>query len=168
MSHQIKGLLVALIIIIIGIGGYFGGLAYESWFGWISFGVLVLSVIWGVVYYAQQLDGRVSFGDLFVHGFKMSIVTVLILLIYTVIAVTLLFPEMREKGMEIARQRLEEQGKLTSDQIDQTLGVVKNFFWPITIGTILLGNLIFGCIASLIGAAVAKKKPVNSLDQLPV
>jgi H+/Cl- antiporter ClcA len=168
MSHKTKGLLIALIIIVIGIAGYFGGFAYQNWFGWLSYCVLIIAVIWGCVYYAQQLDGRVSFGNIFVHGFKMSIVITLILLLYTVIAVTLLFPEMKEKGMEIARQRLEEQGKMTSEQIDQALGMVKNFFWPITIGTIILGNLIFGCIGSLIGAAVAKKKPINPLDQLPV
>jgi len=38
----------------------------------------------------------------------------------------------------------------------------------IVIGTILFGTLVVGAIASLIGAAVAKKKPVNPLDQLSV
>ena len=168
MSHKTKGLLVALILIIIGIAGHFAGLAQESWFNWISNIILLIAIIWGCVYYAQQLDGRVSFGDIFVHGFKMSVVITLILIVYTVLALTLLFPEMKDKAMEIAREKMEAQGKMSGDQIDQALEMVKKFFWPITIGTILLFTLIFGCIASLIGAAVAKKKPVNPLDQLPV
>lgn len=167
MSHQTKGLLIALIIIVINIGGYFGKLAFESWFGWISYLVLLVAIIWGCNYYAQQMKGNVSFGDVFTHGFKISVVVTLILLLYTIISVTLLFPEVREKGMEVARQKMEEQNKLTSEQIDQALEMVKKFFWPITIGAILLGNLICGCIASLIGAAVAKKNPVKTSDQFP-
>jgi hypothetical protein len=38
----------------------------------------------------------------------------------------------------------------------------------IVITTILFGTLIVGAIASLIGAAVAKKKPVNPLDQMTI
>jgi hypothetical protein len=34
------------------------------------------------------------------------------------------------------------------------------------IGFTLLGTLIVGAIASIIGAAIAKKKPVNPLDQM--
>jgi len=168
MSHQIKGLIAALIIIVVGIAGYFSGFGLERWFGWLTYFILCVSVIWGSVYFANQRQGRVSFGDIFVHGFKMSVVITLILLVYTIIALSLIFPEMKEKGMEVARQKLEEQGKLSSEQIGQALEMIKKLFWPITIGTILLGNLIFGCIGSLIGAAIAKKNPVNPLDQSPL
>jgi len=168
MSHQIKGLIAALVIIVIGIAGYFSGIGQEKWFGWLTLFILCIAVIWGSVYYANQRDGRVSFGDIFVHGFKMSVVMTLILLVYTFIALSFLFPEMKEKGMDMARQQMEEQGKMSSEQIDQALAMVKKLFWPITIGTILLGNLIFGCIGALIGAAVAKKNPVNPLDQSPL
>jgi H+/Cl- antiporter ClcA len=167
MTHKTKGLLVALVLIIIGIAGHFGGLSEKSWFSWGSNIVLVIGIIWGCLYYAKQMDGRVSFGDIFVHGFKMSVVITLIIIAYSVLALSLIFPEMREKGMEIARQKMEEQGKMSGDQIDQALEIVKKFFWPITIGTILLFTLLFGCVASLIGAAVAKKKPVSPLDQFP-
>ena len=160
-----KGLVAALVIIVIVIVGYFSGIGQERWFGWSTFFILCIAVIWGSVYFAKQRDGRVSFGDVFVHGFKMSIVMTLIMLVYTFIALSFLFPEMKQKGLEIARQQMEDQGKMPPEQIDQALEMVKKLFWPMTIGTILLGNLIFGCIGALIGAAIAKKNPVNPLDQ---
>jgi hypothetical protein len=66
----------------------------------------------------------------------------------------------------MARQRMEEKGNLSDEQIDQAIEMTKKFFVPFAIGGILLITLIFGAIASLAGAAMAKKKPVNPLDQM--
>ena len=79
---------------------------------------------------------------------------------------TVLFPEMKDKTLEMARQRMEERGNLSDSQIEQGVEFTKKFFIPFAIGGTLLGTLIFGTVASLIGAAVAKKKPVNPLDQM--
>lgn len=167
MSHIIKGVVIALIGIVLNVIGYMAKLDQESWFRWISTIITCGGVIWACISYANQMDGRVSFGNVFAHGFKTSVVIALISVIYFVLAITVLFPEMKDKALDIARQKMEEGGKMSDEQINQGLEMTKKFFTPITIGAILLGTLIFGAIASLIGAAVAKKKPVNPLDQLP-
>jgi len=61
---------------------------------------------------------------------------------------------------------MEDRGKMSSEQIDQAIDMTRRFFLPFTIGYILFGTLIIGAIASLLGAAVAKKKPINPLDQM--
>jgi|SRR5215469_12730954 len=165
MSHIIKGLLVALILIVIGIVGYFTKLSDQSWFQWTSNVILFIAVIWGCIYYANQMNGQVTFGNVFVHGFKMSVVIALILIVYTALAITIIFPEMKDKALDVARQRMEERN-LPDSQIETGMEVTKKFFLPIAIGAILFGTLIFGAIASLIGAGVAKKKPVNPLEQM--
>lgn len=167
MSHITKGLVIGLIAVIVGIAGYLGGIDQQSWFKWISTVIICAGIIWACIYYAQQLDGRVTFGNIFVHGFKTSVVVALLVVVYFVLAVTVIFPEMKDKAMEAGRQQMESAGKYSDEQINQGLEVARKFFVIIGIAGILLGTLIAGAIASLIGAAAAKKKPVNPLDQLP-
>jgi len=72
-------------------------------------------------------------------------------------------------SIKLTRQFLdfEQPIKELYEQIDQTMETVRKSFMIIVIFSVLFGSLIAGSIASLIGAAVAKKKPINPLDQLP-
>lgn len=167
MTHITKGLIIGLIAVVMGIAAYLGGFDQQSWYKWTSTLIMCVLIIWACIYYAQQLDGRVTFGNIFAHGFKTSAVIALIIVVYFVLSVTVIFPEMKDKAMEVAREQMEKDGKIPEEQINQGIEIGKKFFLAFGIGGILLGTLIAGAIASLIGAAVAKKKPVNPLDQLP-
>src|SRR5678816_3966307 len=100
MTHVQKGLLVSLILIVIGIAGYFTKLFEQSWFSWASNGILCIAVIWGCITYANQMNGQVTFGNVFAHGFKMSVVVALILIVWVILAMTVLFPEMKDKSLD--------------------------------------------------------------------
>ena len=166
MTHVQKGLLVSLILIVLGVIAHFAGIENEGWYRWLPSIILLAAIIWACVFYSTQMNNQVTFGNVFLHGFKMSAVITVILIVWTIISVALIFPEIKEKAMETARQQMEEGGKMSDSQIDQAIETGRKFFFVILIGTILFGTLIVGAIASLIGAAVAKKKPVNPLDQM--
>jgi hypothetical protein len=166
MTHVQKGLLVSLILIVLGVVAHFAGIENEGWYRWLPSIILLGAIIWASAFYSTQMNGQVTFGNVFLHGFKMSAVITVILILWTILSVTLIFPEIKEKAMEMARQQMEDSGKLTDSEIDQRVGFTKKFFMIIVITTILFGTLIVGAIGSLIGAAVAKKKPVNPLDQM--
>ena len=167
MSPQIKGLLIALVVIILGIIGYFTGLGFSTtWYNWVVNLVLLAAIIFACVHFANQKEGFVTFGNVFLHGFKISAVVTIIMLVYTLLAFTVLFPDMKEKIFEMQAAQMEKRG-LDDDKMEQATNAMKNFFWPITIGVTIFGTLIWGSISSLIGAAVAKKKKFNPLDQMP-
>ena len=167
MSPQIKGLLIALIVIILHIAGYFTGLGLTTtWYSWVVNLVLLAAIIVACVHFANQKEGFVTFGNVFLHGFKLSAVITIIMLVYTILALTVLFPDMKEKIFEMQATQMEKRG-LDDDKMEQATNAMKNFFWPITIGVTIFGTLIWGSISSLIGAAVAKKKKFNPLDQMP-
>ena len=167
MSPQIKGLLIALVVIILHIAGYFTGLGFTTtWYNWVVNLVLLAAIIFACVHFANQKEGFVTFGNVFLHGFKISAVITIIMLVYTLLAFTVLFPDMKEKIFEMQAAQMEKQG-MDEDKIEQATSVMKNFFWPLTIGVTIFGTLIWGAISSLIGAAVAKKKKFNPLDQMP-
>ena len=165
MSPQIKGLLISLIVIILHIAGYFTGLGLSTiWYSWVVNLVMLAALIIACIHFANQKQGFVTFGNVFLHGFKISAVIAIIMLVYTILSLTILFPDMKEKIFEMQAAQMEKRG-LDDDKMEQATNAMKNFFWPITIGVTIFGTLIWGSIASLIGAAVAKKKPINPLSQ---
>jgi ABC-type antimicrobial peptide transport system permease subunit len=88
--------------------------------------------------------------------------------VYTLLSIYLIFPETRDVAIDEARKQMEKQGKMSDDQIDQAIEMTKKFFLPFAIGGSVIGTLIVGAIASLLGAAFAKKKPISPFDQQPV
>jgi Protein of unknown function (DUF4199) len=162
MSPQIKGIIISLIIIVIGLAGYFTDLAFQPWFNWATNGIFVIAIIFACIHFAKEKEGYVTFGNVFLHGFKVSAVVTIFLLIYSVLAFTVLFPEMKDKIFEMQRATMEEQG-VSEDQIETGMGFAEKYFMIFLVLGVIFGNLVFGAIASLIGAAVAKKKPVNPL-----
>jgi hypothetical protein len=112
------------------------------------------------------MNGNVTFGNVFGHGFKTTAIVAVFMIIYTVLAIKVLFPDMADQAMVIAKQKMQESpSHLSDEQIEQSLSMVKKFFLPIAIGGIILGFAIVGAIASLIGAAVAKKNPQSPFQQ---
>jgi hypothetical protein len=58
-----------------------------------------------------------------------------------------------------------KQGNIPEAQIEQSLEMVKKFFWVGLIGGALFMNLVVGAIASLIGAGITKKIPQSPFQQ---
>lgn len=166
MSPQIKGLLIALIVIILGIAGYFTGLGFSTWYNWVVNAIMLAAIIIACVHFANQKQGFVTFGNVFLHGFKITAVIAVIVLVYTLLAFTVLFPDMKEKVFEMQQAQMEKRG-LDDDKLEQGMTMMKKYFMIFLVLGVIFGTLIWGCIGSLIGAAVAKKKKFNPLDQIP-
>ena len=164
MSAQIKGLLIALIVIVLGIVGYYTELGFNNWFNWAVNGIMFVAVIIACVHFAKQKDGYVTFGNVFMHGFKITSVIAAIVLIYSLLAFTVLFPDMKERMFEMQQAQMEKQG-FDDDKMEQGMAFMKKYFMIFLVLGVIFGTLIWGSIASLIGAAVAKKKPVNPMTQ---
>ncbi|MDQ6762074.1 MAG: DUF4199 domain-containing protein [Bacteroidota bacterium] len=163
-----KGLVIGLIMIVIAIAIYFLNIDVQGPSKWVSNIIFIGGIIWSVYNFGQQVDYNATFGNYFAHGFKVSAVVTCIMIIYLVIFMVL-FPEFKEKAMEQARTQMEKGGKMTADQINQAITLTRKFFMVFAIGGTLLGLLIFGSLASLIGAAITKKDPrpiVGDVNQI--
>jgi hypothetical protein len=105
--------------------------------------------------YAKQLNGNVSFGNVFAHGFKTTAVVIVIICVYTFIAFKFLFPDILNVIIDKAKENMRQQPNVTDEQIDTVIEKMRKNFTTIAIaGTIFLFGIV-GLISSLIGAAVA-------------
>ena len=165
ISHLAAGAILGTFMIIYSLAMYFSGMQQNGGAGWISICVMVIGLVIFIYLYGKANNNQVSFGNLFSYGFKATAFMTLIVVVYTVLSF-IIFPEMKDKIFETARENMEKQGKLSEAEIDKAMEMTRKFFNVFMIGGILLTYAIVGAIGSLIGAAITKKRPYNPLEQL--
>jgi hypothetical protein len=160
-----KGLIISLVLIVFGLILYFTNQYMNKGLSYIQYVILLGGIIWSCQTYAKQMNGNVTFGNVFAHGFKTTAFVAALIAVYTLVAVKFLFPEMIDKIMESARQDMLKDGKMSEDQINQGIEIGKKFFVPFAIGGIIFFFALIGAVGSLIGAGIAKKNPQDPFVQ---
>lgn len=155
-THLMYGSLTGLAIIIIMVILYVAGLAFKPWAQWVGYVPFLIGLILNAQAYSKANDNYVTYGNVWGSCFKASAIITLVVLAWSFISM-FIFPEMKEKGMEIARERM-TQKNMSDEQIDQALEWTKKFFIPAMIAGVIFGYMIMGAILSLIAAAIPKKK----------
>ena len=163
-----KGIIITLILIVYGLILYFSNQIGNQWLGYFQQVIFLAGIIWSCVTFSKQMDANVTFGNLFAHGFKVAAAVIALLSVYTAIAMKFLFPDMVDKGVEIARQKMQQSGKLSDSQITQQLDFYRAHALLFTLASLIIFMAIIGAVAALIGAAVAKKKPQDPFANQPI
>ncbi len=158
-SSTTKGLIIGLILIVLGLIIYFLKIDVNGPVRWLQLLIFVAGIIWSVMSYGKQLNYHSTFGNYFAHGFKVTAVATVILIIYIIIF-NIVFPDFKENAIDQSRKGMTEKG-MTSEQIDQAITITKKFFMVFVVGGLLIVNMLAGAISALIGAAVTKKVPVQ-------
>ncbi|RYE25750.1 MAG: DUF4199 domain-containing protein [Sphingobacteriales bacterium] len=156
-THMVYGSVTAVAAIIIGLVLHFTGLSFESWVQWLVYAVLLTGLILNGAAFSKAHDANVTFGQVFSSCFKAVAIFTLISIAWALISL-MIFPDMMEKGMEIAQQKMEEK-QMSEEQIAQAMEWTKKYFRAFMVGGILFGYMFAGAICSLIAAAITKKNP---------
>ena len=157
-TPAIKGIIISLFLIVYALIIQFLDLSKNKGLSSLQFIILFAGIIWSAVSFANQMNGNVSFGNVFAHAFKTAAAVTAIMVVYTIISIKFISPEMVNQAMDEARTQMEGKN-MSDDQIDTALNFTRKFFVPLTAGGVLLFFLLAGVIAALIGAAVSKKNP---------
>ena len=156
-------LITSLICIVINLVMYVSNQLTNKSLGYIQMVLVIGVIIWACINYAKQMNGQVTFGNVFAHGFKITAGIAALMSIYTIISVKFIYPEIIEMTIDVARAEMEKKGNVPTDQMDIGL-FLRKFFLPSAIAGSLFGTAIIGAIASLIGAGLAKKNPISPFE----
>ncbi len=159
MTPVVKGLIIALAVIVLAVITTIIGVEKSKSFGWIQYILIIGGIIWACVSYSSQMEGNVTFGNVFAHGFKVTAVVTCLFILYMVVALTLIFPEVVTQTLAIMKTEMAKQPGYNEEQAEKIMGVTKKYFVLFTAGGTLVLFILLGAIASLIGAVVAKKNP---------
>ena len=69
-SPAVKGIIISLCLIVFSLILTFSGLEKNKGLGAIQFLILIGGIIWAAISFANQMNNNVTFGSVFVHGFK--------------------------------------------------------------------------------------------------
>lgn len=158
VSHFVAGIIIAAIMIVYSLILNFTGMMANQALGFVSYILLVGGLIYFILQYAKSVDHTATFGKLFSFGFKATAITTLILIIYMYLFFTI-FPEYKDKMIDIARENAAKNPQANQEQIEQGMEFFAKNFYLFTIGFTLFFMLIIGAVGSLIGAGIAKKNP---------
>lgn len=149
------GLITSAIMVVLSVLFYILNLNQEKWAQWVGVVVMAVGIILANINFSKINGGHVTFGNVFLNGFKASLIIAVITVIFSVIML-IIFPDIRDKALEASRLEMEKKN-MSEEQIEQGIGFVKKFFMIFAVVGGLFFSVVCGVIASLIGAAAARK-----------
>ncbi len=162
-THFVKGLIIGIAVVLIGILFSVFDI-YERWIQWVTLGCYVVAIIWACYSFSVEMDGDITFGSVFGHGFKTAAIVSLIAIAGFVLTYYLL-PEVKEKVMLVARTEMEKNPQLNEDSVDTAMEFTNKYYFLFGIVGSLFSYAFFGGIAALIGAGIAKKNPNSNMPK---
>lgn len=109
--------------------------------------------------------GYMSYGEGLGIGSLLSAVAGLLSAAFITFYNVVIDPTVQQRAFEKAREKLEEQGKLSDEQIDQAMEISQKFQSPgFTFIAGMFGTLIMGFLVSLIVAAFIRRNKANPFD----
>jgi uncharacterized membrane protein len=161
-----KGIIISLILMVEDLIGGFAHLRFETWFKWLFAVIVIVGLIIFCIQYGKEKNDGVTYGKVFGFGIKITSIVALLMVIYTLISLYFIFPELKDQVLEKTRTDMEAKGGYSEDMIDKAVDMTKKFFLPFAVIGTIIGTFIFGTIGSLLGAAFAKKsEPVPDVFQ---
>ncbi|MCV6629016.1 MAG: DUF4199 domain-containing protein [Flavobacteriaceae bacterium] len=134
---------------------------YERDWKIMAVSVLLLggAIFLGIFNFRKDNGGFLTLGQALKTGIGIALISGIIAILWQQIFMTFIEPEFMDKMMEIQRQALVEDGRLTSKQIDQQMEMGKKFAWVGYAFAILI-NLFIGFVCSMIiGLILQKRRP---------
>jgi cytochrome bd-type quinol oxidase subunit 2 len=139
------------------------GAAFVPGVQYLQYLVMLVGLILNAIAFSKANEGFVTFGNVFGSCFKATLIVTLILVAWSV-ASGFAFPEMKEKALEMAREKMAKNSKVTDEQMEMSMNMMRNHWNTIIVAGSLFSTLFAGALFSLIGGAIAKKhgeRPFN-------
>lgn len=127
--------------------------------------IIIIGLVLGMREYRTLNGGYLTFGEGVGLGALLSAVAGLLSSAYTVLYSTVIDPGMQERVMEQMREQLENQGKLSDEQIDQAMQISQSFQSPglqFIVG--IFGTIFIGVVFSLVIAAILRQSKANPFE----
>ena len=153
------GLILGFLGILQGVIFYAMGKTYDNdWYkSVISIVIMAVIIFLGIKEYRKSNGGLLSLGQGLKTGVGIALIAAVISVIWTVIFAKFIEPGFVDQIVELQRQKFLENPSMTEEMIETMSENTRNYFYPFTIGMILIFSLFIGFVVSLISSLVMKK-----------
>jgi len=157
-THLAYGLATGLVVVIFNYFAYHFLFDKQSWLTMLPYLPFLIGIILNAIAYSKANNGAITFGNAFGSGFKASLLIALVSVIWILVCIKI-FPAMKDRYMEISRQRAASNPQATDEAINASVQWMEKLYAPMMLFFTAIYNILAGFIFSLIGAAIAKKQP---------
>jgi hypothetical protein len=124
--------------------------------------VVAIAVSIAIIVLAQREfknsgDGYMTYGQGFVIGFWITVVSVVVYAVFVIIYSTLIDTNVMNAMYDAQREQMEAGGNMSSDQIETAIGWTKKLFWPF----FFIIGIVFSLITVLIVTIFTQKSNPN-------
>ncbi|MBP2833076.1 DUF4199 domain-containing protein [Aquimarina sp. U1-2] len=156
------GIILGILSVILGVVIYItDGYAKQNWINNIV-GVAIIAgvIIFGIKAFKTTNNGFLTLSEALKTGVGIALVGGIIGVIWTILLMTVIDPEIMNQITEVQRrQMIENYPDMSEEQLNQSLEMAKKFSSPYMIGAFaLIWNLFLGLIISLCAGLVMQKK----------
>ena len=134
---------------------YQGGMATSL----AGYAILIGLVLWSIIYFKKNNNNYISISQALKTGVGTALISAIIICIYTIFMIQYLDPEFLDKSIEYQKQKmLQENPEISEESVNKIFDMQKELSGPFIIsGFIIILNLFFGLIISLIVGLIVKK-----------
>lgn len=156
-THIPYGFISGMLVVICSLVIYLSGASFKPGVQYIAYIPFLIGVVMNAMAFSKANDGFVTFGNVFGSCFKASMIVTLVIIAWSITS-AIAFPEMKAKALEIAREQMMKNNKMTDESVDKAIELTKKYWTAFLIAGALFGSLFYGALFSLVGALIAKKK----------
>jgi hypothetical protein len=159
-SNLTSGLILALVGIVYSLVVYFLDLSFNPLQGWIFVLIEIILLFFLVKSYRDNyMHGIISFGQALGAGVIICLYYAIIMAVFTYILYTVIDPDLIDKQLAFAEEKMMEKGSFSQAQIDAGMAMQQKIMKPAVMAPFtILGNMFSGLIMSLIVAAFVRKE----------
>ena len=169
LTNLNAALILFLLMVIYTLVINFGGYRANMQMSWVSFIIIVAGIMILVIKYSRDMQGNVTFGNLFAYGFKTIAILIIFFIAFTILFYVV-FPEYKLHLLKIMKENtLKNVTPENKDKAEKGVEMMQRFFWVTIMARILVSFAILGVVGSLLGAALSKRNPRginNNFNQL--
>jgi hypothetical protein len=153
------GLATAMAVIVLALILYMADMKNTA-LNYLSYPIGITIACIGVKKWRDQNGGFLSFKQAYGHLFFQLLVYSAIMTVWTLIFIIYIAPGLMEDQMLITQAKMEDEGKMSSAQIETAMHYARMFTSPGVLAVLtFFGTILFGCLINLVIAAIMKKDP---------
>lgn len=157
LSARNIGLITSAVMITFSMAIYGFMKSFENSLQYIAYATYVAGIMWTLLRFKKQTNGKAGFKQFFAEGFKCFVLVSFMMVLFTLVFL-LLHPELKEQMAVNLRAGYAGAADLTPVDIENRVAAAKKNFLPAYLMGAVLSYLAIGALFTGLGAAFLRKK----------
>jgi len=115
--HIPYGFIIGIIMVVIYLTLYVTGIIYKpgmQWISWLAYVPFLIGIILNANAYSKANNADITFGNAFGSCFKASMIVAIVIVAYSITTIYI-FPDMKDKMLEMQRAQLAKSPQMTDE-----------------------------------------------------